>query len=130
MALANILQWSAQLWEEYPEVADAVGLSIDSYLNNVVKPASTWAYSALEYALGEEFTADMAQDAVDYVTNTMEWIGSYFTSHPQNKMYLQGYGGDDILSGSDNYWEGKDPDDYILGYGGTMFLRAVLAQII
>ena len=126
LALANILQWSAQLWEEYPEVADAVGLSIDSYLNNVVKPASTWAYSALEYALGEEFTADMAQDAVDYVTNTMEWIGSYFTSHPQNKMYLQGYGGDDILSGSDNYWEGKDPDDYILGYGGNDVLEGGL----
>jgi Ca2+-binding RTX toxin-like protein len=118
LALANIIQNSAQLWEDYPELADALGLTIDVFIDLVAKPLTVAARSALDYALENEFAADEYPDVVDYVSNSIEWIGNYFSQQPLNRMYIQGFASDDLLSGDSNYWPGKDPDDYILGYAG------------
>lgn len=122
LTLANIMQNSGQFWEDHPELADALGLTIDAFIDHVAKPLTIAARSALGYALDNEFAAEEYPDVVEYVSNSIEWIGNFFSQQPLNKMYIQGYAGDDILSGDSNYWPGKDPDDYILGYGGEDIL--------
>lgn len=118
LVLANVMQWSAQTWEENPEIADTMGMTIDRFIDYIAKPAIETARSALGYALVNEFVAEEFQDVVDYINSTVEWVGQYFPSQSSNRMYLQGFGGDDTLSGDGTYWAGKDPDDYILGYAG------------
>tara|TARA_R110001599_G_scaffold353823_1_gene599174 strand:- start:50524 stop:56700 length:6177 start_codon:yes stop_codon:yes gene_type:complete len=119
LVLANVMQWSAQKWEENPELADILGVNIDRFIDYVAKPAISLANSALGYALVNEFVAEEFRDTVDYITNTVQWVDQYFSQQSSNRMYLQGFGGDDLLSGDDTYWAGKDADDYILGYAGN-----------
>jgi|GEM_PF-2021490 len=124
--LATILQESAQLWEAHPELADALGETIDVFINRVAKPLADVAESAISFALAEEFTFEELPDIADYVSNTVEWIGRYSDSQYVNKMYIQGDGGDDILSGDSVSRPGKDPDDFIHGYAGDDVLEGGL----
>ena len=119
LTFANVLQWSAQLWEEHPGVADAVGLAIDTYIESVIKPGMVVAGSALEFALENEFLADEFRDSVDFIENTRLWVDKYFAAHSVHEMYIEGTAGDDVLSGEDAYWAGKSPDDHIFGYAGN-----------
>jgi hypothetical protein len=91
LTLANIMQNSAQLWEEYPELADALGLTIDVFIDDIAKPLANAAESALGYALVNEFVAEEYPDVVDFVSNSVEWIGNFFSQQLLNKMYIQGY---------------------------------------
>jgi Ca2+-binding RTX toxin-like protein len=123
LSLANILQFSTQLWEEHPEFADALGMSIETFIDRVGRPAIQLSSAALDYALEFEFIAEEYQDAVDFITNAGRWIGSFFSSQPVNGMYIQGTEADDVLTTRDSYWPWKSNDDQIFGYAGDDVLE-------
>ncbi len=119
LTVATVLQWSAQLWEQQPAIADAIGLTIDTYIDSVIKPGLSVANLALTFALENEFLAGEFQDAVDFIANTVEWVDRYFSPHSMHEMYIEGTVADDVLSGDGEYWSGKNPDDHIFGYAGN-----------
>ncbi|MCB1688541.1 MAG: DUF2974 domain-containing protein, partial [Halioglobus sp.] len=68
LALANIMQRSAQYWEHNPELADTLGPSFDFFMNKVAKPAARLIEAGFTYALQSEFLGYERQDVLDYVT--------------------------------------------------------------